>query len=424
MSFPRIELPRMVEVRQRIESPRIEDFIGEIRRELRRINLPGRISRGDDVAITAGSRGIAHYREILLTVIDEVKRAGGNPYLIPAMGSHGGATPEGQLAVLRELGITPESMGVPIYATMEVEEIGRLRNGVPVYIDKYALKADGIIVVNRVKPHTDFKAEIESGLMKMMVIGLGKQKGAEMIHKYKREGYHRLLPEAARLILKKLPIIAGLAIVENARHEIAIIRAIEPENIEREERALLKVAKSLIARIPFKDIDVLIIDEIGKDISGTGMDTNVVGRFWLPGEHEPLAPKIKRIVVLDLTEKTRGNAVGIGLADVTTRRVIEKMDYDATLINALTAGHVEGARIPVYLPNDRDAIAIALHTCGPIDPREAKVVRIKNTLELERMWISEALLKVVMADPELRRKIEVIGKPKEMQFDILGNLAR
>ena len=424
MSFPRFELPKMVEVQQEIHAPKLEDFALEIRRELSRIDLSKRIKPGDEIAITAGSRGIAHYPEILSTVVDEVKKAEGKPFLVPAMGSHGGATPEGQVAILRELGITPETVGAPIRATMEVDEIGRLENGVPVYIDRNALKADGIIVVNRVKPHTDFKGEIESGLMKMMVIGLGKQKGAEMIHSYRSEGYHKLLPEAARLILKKLPIILGLAIVENAYHEIAIVKAIEPENIEREEKKLLRKAKSLIARIPFKDIDVLIIDEIGKEISGTGMDTNVVGRFWLPGESEPLAPSIKRIVVLDLTEGTHGNAIGIGLADVTTKRLVDKIDYQTTFVNALTAGHVEGAKTPVFLPNDREAITIALRTCGPIDPRKAKVVRIRNTLNLDRLWISESLLKTIESDPELKKRIKVIGEPKEMQFDILGNLAR
>ena len=423
MSFLKFEFPKMVEVRQKIYAPKLKDFVKEIRKELKRIGVHEKIKPGDEIAITAGSRGIAHYREILLTVIDEVKKVGGKPFLIPAMGSHGGATSKGQLAVLKELGITPESMRVPIRATMEVDEIGRLENGVPVYVDRNALKADGIIIVNRVKPHTDFKGEIESGLMKMLVIGLGKQKGAETIHRYKSEGYHKMMPEAARLIIKKLPIILGLAVVENAYHEIAVVKAIEPENIEDEEKKLLKKAKLLMARIPFKDIDVLIIDEIGKDISGTGMDTNVVGRFWLPGEYEPTAPKIKRIVVLDLSEKTRGNAIGIGLADVTTERLVKKINYQETIVNALTAGHVEEVKIPVFLPSDREAIMIALHTCGPINPREAKVVRIKNTLELERMWVSENLLKTVKSNPELKEKIEILGKPREMQFDILGNLA-
>jgi hypothetical protein len=307
---------------------------------------------------------------------------------------------------------------------MEVDEIGRLDNNAPVYVDRIALKADGIIVVGRVKPHTDFKGKIESGLMKMMAIGLGKQKGAEMIHWYKSEGYHKLIPAAAKLIMKKAPILLGLAVVENAYHEIAIVKALELNEIEQEEMKLLEKAKELLARLPFKEIDTLVIDEIGKDISGEGMDTNVMGRFWLPGESDPKAPKIKKIVVLDLSEGTHGNAIGIGLADVTTKRVISKIDYDVTFVNCLTAGSTEIAKIPVFLPNDRDAIATALHTCGPIDPRKAKVVRIKNTLELERFWISESLAEIVKSNRELLERVEFLSESREMQFDVLGTLAR
>lgn len=418
------ELPRMVEVRQRMPSPRVKDLTSEIRKELRRVGLSRRIRAGARIAITAGSRGISHYPEILATVADEVRRVGGEPFIVPAMGSHGGATAEGQVEVLRSLGITEENIGAPILATMEVEEVGRLENGVPVYMDRYALNSDGIIVVNRVKPHTDFKGKIESGLMKMMVIGLGKRKGAQMIHRFQAEGYHRLIPEAARLIIKRAPIILGLAIVENAYHEVAIVKAIEPERIEEEEVKLLREAKRLLARIPFKELDVLIIDEIGKEISGTGMDTNVVGRFWIPGESDPEAPYIKRIVVLDLSERTRGNALGIGLADLTTERAVSKIDYQATFANALTSGWVEIAKTPVFLPNDREAIATALRICGPVEPSEAKVVRIKNTLELEKLWISESLYKVVKEDPKLRERLEVLGEPEEMEFDESGNLLR
>ncbi len=417
-------LPRMVEVKQKLSAIKVEDYISEIRRELRKKGLHKKIRSGMKIAITAGSRGIAHYREILATVVDEVRRAGGEPFLVPAMGSHGGATPEGQLQVLKSLGITPESVGAPIYSSMEVDEVGRLDNGVPVYVDRIALRSDGIIVVGRVKPHTDFKGKIESGLMKMMAIGLGKQKGAETIHYYQSEGYHKIMPAAARLIMEKTPILLGLAIVENAYHEIAIVKALEPHEIEREEMKLLEKAKEMLARIPFKEIDVLIVDEIGKDISGVGMDTNVTGRFWLPGEREPEAPKIKRIVVLDLTEGTHGNAIGIGLADITTKRVISKIDYEATFVNSLTQGSTETARIPLFLPNDRDAIVAAIRTCGPINPREAKIVRIKNTLELERFWISESLAEIVKTDRELSERIEILGEPREMQFDVLGNLAR
>jgi len=414
----------MIEVLQKIPSPKIENYTSAIRDELRKKKLHNKIKPGWKIAITAGSRGIAHYPEILATVVDEVKKAGGKPFLVPAMGSHGGATPEGQLQILKSLGITSETVGAPIHSSMEVDEIGRLDNNAPVYVDRIALKADGIIVVGRVKPHTDFKGKIESGLMKMMAIGLGKQKGAEMIHWYKSEGYHKLIPAAAKLIMKKAPILLGLAVVENAYHEIAIVKALEPNEIEQEEMKLLEKAKELLARLPFKEIDVLIIEEIGKDISGEGMDTNVTGRFWLPGESDPKAPKIKKIVVLDLSEGTHGNAIGIGLADLTTRRVISKIDYDATFVNCLTEGSTETAKIPVFLPNDRDAIAAALRTCGPIDPRKAKVVRIKNTLELERFWISESLAEIVKLDRKLLERIEFLSEPREMQFDVLGMLAR
>ncbi len=245
-----------------------------------------------------------------------------------------------------------------------------------------------------------------------------------MIHWYQSEGYHKLIPAAAKLIMKKAPILLGLAVVENAYHEIAIVKALEPNEIEQEEMKLLEKAKELLARLPFKEIDILIIDEIGKDISGEGMDTNVTGRFWLPGESDPKAPKIKKIVVLDLSEETHGNAIGIGLADLTTKKAISKIDYDATFVNCLTAGSTETGKIPVFLPNDRDAIATALRTCGPIDPRKAKVVRIKNTLELERFWISESLAEIVKSNRELLERIEFLSEPREMQFDVLGTLAR
>ncbi|MEM2342446.1 MAG: DUF362 domain-containing protein [Candidatus Bathyarchaeia archaeon] len=419
-------LPKMAEVKQKFDAPCLINYVSVLKDELKRINLAERIKPGSRIAITAGSRGIAHYPEILATIVNFVKEAGGNPFLIPSMGSHGGATPEGQIKVLEGLGVTPETVGAPIIASMEVEEIGRVYNNVPVYVDKVAIKSDGIIVVNRVKPHTEFKDKIESGLMKMMAIGLGKQKGAETIHRYKSEGYHKIIPEAARLIMRKAPIIAGVAIVENAYHEIAIIKALKPEEIEGEEMKLLEQAKNLMARLPFKDIDVLIVDEMGKNISGLGMDTNVIGRMWMlmPDEIDPLAPRIKRIVVLDLTRESHGNATGIGLADFTTKRLVSKIDYEATLMNSLTGGWPELAKIPPALPNDRDAILMAIRSCGPIDPKEAKIVRIRNTLELERFWISEALYEIVKKDTDLSNKIEVISEPREMMFDVLGNLIR
>jgi len=416
--------PRMVEAQQSFRVPRMKDAVSAIREQLRKKGLHDKVKPDMRIAITAGSRGIAQYPEILATVVEEVKKAGGKPFLVPAMGSHGRATPEGQVEVLRSLEITPETVGAPVCSSMEVEEIGRLDNGATVYVDRVALKADGIILVARVKPHTDFKDKIESGLMKMMAIGLGKQKGAETIHWYQSEGYHRLLPLAAKMIVKKAPILLGLAVVENAYHEIAMVKALEPDEIEEEEMKLLEKAKELLARLPFREIDVLIVEEIGKNISGVGMDTNVIGRFWLPGESDPRTPKIKRIVVLDLSDETHGNASGIGLADLTTKKAVSNIDYDATFINCLTGGSPEADKIPVFLPNDRDAIAMALRTCGPIDPEKAKVVRIRNTLELERFWISESLAEMIKRDKALSERIEFLGEPRAMQFDVLGTLAR
>ncbi len=274
------------------------------------------------------------------------------------------------------------------------------------------------------KPHTDFKGEIESGLMKMMAIGLGKQKGAETIHRYQAVGYHKNIPKVAILIMEKTPILLGLAVVENAHHEIAVIKALKPEELEQGETKLLEKAKELIARLPFKEFDVLIVDELGKNISGAGMDPNVIGRLWIQGEYDELAPKINRIVVLDLSEETHGNAVGIGLADLTTRKVYEKIDFHQTFMNCLTSCWPEIGKLPVFLPNDRDAIASAIRVAGPIDPETAKVIRIENTLDLERIWISESLCKIIKSDKALSEKLEIISEPKEMQFDVLGMLAR
>jgi hypothetical protein len=258
----------------------------------------------------------------------------------------------------------------------------------------------------------------------MLSIGLGKQKGAEMIHWYQEKGYHQLISDSARLILDKTPILLGLAVVENAYHEIAIVKALLPGEIETEEIGLLKISKELLPRIPFKEIDVLVVEEIGKNISGVGMDTNVTGRFWLQGESSSRASEIKKIIVLNLSEKTHGNAIGIGLADFITRRVFENIDYDSTYVNCLTQGSSDTAKIPPFLSSDRDAIATALRTCGPINPTQAKVVRIKNTLELENFWVSEKLADKIKADEKYKEKMEIIGEAREMKFDVLGNLTR
>ena len=418
-----MSFPRMVEARQILDQPRLDDYVTEIRRQLNSKGLAKRVRKGQRIAITAGSRGIANIPEILRTVVEEVKAAGGEPFLIPAMGSHGGATPHGQVETLRTLGITEESVCAPIISSMEVDKIGEI-GGTPVYVDRNALRADGIIVVGRVKPHTDFKGEIESGLMKMMAIGLGKQKGAEMIHHNLYEGYHNLLPAAARLIMQKAPIIMGLALLENARHETCKVVALEPSEFEAAELKLLKEAKGLLARLPFRELDLLVVEEIGKNISGVGMDTNVTGRFWMPGESDPDAAKIDKIVVLDLSPESHGNAIGIGLADLTTRRVFDKIDYPSTYVNCLTQGTCATGKVPIWLPSDRDAFDTALRIMGPIDRAKARVMIIRNTQELEHIWISESLAEAVKKDKRLAKRVELLGEPREVQFDVLGTLIK
>jgi hypothetical protein len=419
-----MNLPKMIKIRQSFDQPKLKDVKKSIIIELERKKLRERIKRGQKIAVTAGSRGIANIAEILSVVVEEIRKAGGDPFVVPSMGSHGGSTPEGQINVLEALGITEKSVGAQIVSSMEVDLVGELKGGIKVYLDRKAMEADGIFVVNRVKPHTDFKGEIESGLLKMLAIGLGKQKGAEMIHWHKYDGYHRVLPEAGRLIAEKTNVVMGLAILENAHHETAMVKALYPEEFMEEEMKLLEIAKDSLPRIPIEEIDVLVVEEIGKEISGVGMDTNVTGRFWMPGEADPLAPCISKIVILDLSEETHGNAIGIGLADLITTRAEEKIDRQQTYVNCLTQGSGETGKIPPSLPNDRDAITTAIRISGPVRPGDARLVRIKNTQELEEMWISEALVNEIEKDPALFSKIKMIGEPREMQFDILGNLAR
>jgi hypothetical protein len=419
-----MKLPKMAKVKQIFHQPEVEDIINGIIQELERKQLKKYIKPGQKIAVTAGSRGIADIYVVLKTIVDELKKIGAEPFIITAMGSHGGATPEGQLEVLKSLGITEESIGAPLKSSMEVEVVGTLQDGIKIYLSRLALEADGIFVVGRVKPHTDFKGEIESGLLKMLAIGLGNQKGAEMIHWHRYDGYHRILPEAGKLIVEKTNIVMGLALLENAHHKTSKIHALLPGEFYEMEKQLLEKSKDLLPRLPFKEIDVLVIEEIGKNISGVGMDTNVTGKFWMPNEYDPRAPEIKKIAVLDLTEETHGNAIGIGLSDVITRRAFEKIDHHQTYVNCLTQGSGETGKIPPYLANDRDAISTAIRISGPIQPEYARVVRIKNTQELETFYISEILVNELKNDSNLQERVKLLEEPREMQFDVLGYLAR
>ena len=368
--------------------------------------------------MTAGSRGIADIALITSTVIECIKRCGGEPFVLPAMGSHGGATAAGQVEVLASYGISEKTMGVPVKATMEVVQVNELEDGTPVLVNPLALEADGIVVINRIKPHTSFRGEFESGLMKMLTVGLGSHKGATLAHSQGAQGLTRMVPGIASAMLEKVSVLMGVAIVENAYEKVARIVAIPAEQIEQQEPRLLVEARDNMARLLVQGIDLLIVDEMGKDISGTGMDTNVLGRMMLPGVKEPDVPGVSRIVVRDLSERTHGNANGVGLADIITRRLFDRIDFKATYANAFTSTFLNRAYIPVIMETDRDAIAAGFEVLGLADPSQARVARIRNTLELEHIEISEALVREFGDHADLEQESDL----QPMSFSEEGSL--
>ena len=411
--------PDMYRLCQVFDAPALDDIDKAVTDQLNAIQVQKRIKPGARIAVTAGSRGIAGIGTILARVVKILKDCGADPFLFPAMGSHGGGTAEGQLKVLESLGITEASMGAPILSSMEVVCIGTSRFGFPVYVDAHAVGADGVVVINRIKPHTEFEGEVESGLMKMMAIGMGKHKGCFQVHKQTvNHGYARVIPEIGSLILDKLPIVFGLGIVENLYDQTALIQAVAPQSFREQEAALLKKAKALMARLPFDRIDLLIVDEMGKNISGTGMDTNVIGRIMFIGEPEPDTPAITRIVVLNLTPASHGNAIGLGLADFTTASLVKGLDLSAMATNAIAAMTPEKSRVPIALETDCQAVNAALDTIGDVLPENARIVHIKNTLELKEIYISRALKDEVRDRPGLVVK-ESLGP---LAFDADGRL--
>jgi hypothetical protein len=388
-----------------------------LREQLGKAGVGDRIKPGMRIAIAVGSRGVAEIPTLARVTAEEIKRRGGHPFIVPGMGSHGGATAEGQKDVLANLGVTEASAGCEILSSMEVVELGRLPVGLPVYMDKYAYGADGIVVINRVKPHTAFRGPNESGVAKMITIGLGKQKGAESCHAYGFGVAAEFIPAMARITLAKAPILFGVATVENAYDRIAKIVAMPASELIATDAALLLEAKASMARICFEDpIDVLIIDQIGKDISGDGADPNIMGRY--PTPFASGGPKVSKMVILDLTEATHGNANGIGHAEFTTRKLVNKIDFPMTYANCLTSTVAQPGKLPIILDDDRDAILAAMKTCNARDLTQARVVRIKDTLRIGEIYISESMLAEAARTPE----IEVIGSPAEMAFDAAGNL--
>ena len=413
-------LPKMVRIKQHIEAPVVEDIPAAVRTELDEIEAASLVGRGDRIAITGGSRGVANIDIVIKATVDYLKELGAKPFVVPAMGSHGGATAEGQRDVLAHYGITEETVGAPIEATMDTVEIGKTADGLPVLLDRNAAEADGIVPLNRIKAHTDFKGSIESGLMKMMAIGLGKQRGANLYHRaFFQYGFEHVIITVSSLVLDTGRVVFGLGLVENAHEHTAKVAAMRPNELIRRERELLVEAKSLMGRLPFDTLDLLVIDWMGKNISGTGMDTNIIGRMMQNFEPEPEKPAILRIVVRDITEESNGNATGIGLADFTTTRLVEKVDRYATYMNGITGLGPQKSKIPFYYDTDREAIDVALSTIGLTPPEEAKVARVESTLKLATLDISEAFIE----DAKLRSDLEIVGAAKPFEFNASGNLA-
>jgi len=411
--------PKMFKIRQKINAPRVENIERRVNELLDQFEIQRKVKRGERIALTAGSRGIKDKPRVLRTIVERLKDLGASPYLVPCMGSHGGATAEGQTEVLQSYGITEQAVGAPVVSSVEVERIGKTKFGTPVLIDKNILKADKIIVVNRIKLHTDFKGEFESGLIKMMVIGMGKPEGAMMVHRLTiKHGFPAVLTEVGSIILKKLPIFFGMGILENPFDETAFVELLNPQQMFKQEKALLKKARGLMPRLPFEQIDILIVDELGKNVSGAGMDTNVIGRCHSINHQKPKRPRITRIFVRDLTEASHGNACGIGMAEYTTRRLVDKIDYPSTHINSITGMTPENGRVPLFFEQDREALETAHYNSGVFNPKDLRIVWIKNTLELQNFYASQPFLKEARSNP----KLEILGKPFDLPFDENGNL--
>lgn len=411
-----VKLPKMARVKQKFDNFEIIDPEPVILKELAKPEIASTIKPGMRIAITAGSRGIHNHKRIIKTVVDIVKQHGAEPFVVPAMGSHGGATAEGQLGVLAGFGITPEYLGCPILSSMETVKVGESPEGHSVHIDKNAYGADGIIVVNKVKPHTAFRGPHESGLMKMMTIGLGKQYGASLCHQAGFKNMGRLVPMFAHVILQNCNILFGLAIVENAYSRTCKLEAVTKENIPQEDARLLAEARKLMPKIQFDDIAVLVIDEIGKNFSGDGQDPNVSSRFATPYATGDFT--IQKVCVLDISEKSHGIMIGAGCADTCTQRLVDKSDLEASYINAITSTVFDCVRLPMILKNDYYAIAACIKTCNEVDLNHIRMVRIPNTLEIGEIWISESMMEDARKNPN----IEILSEPELMPFDENGNL--
>jgi hypothetical protein len=411
-----IALPKMVRVGQRFSTPEVKDVAATLRGEIRRAEVAGRVKPGMKVAVGVGSRGIGEIPLIVRVTIEELKRLGAEPFIVPAMGSHGGATAEGQIQVLARLGVTEESAGCPIRSSMDVVELGALDNGLPVLVDRNAYEADGIVVINRVKAHDGFSGPHESGLVKMITIGLGKQKGADSAHVPGFGYMGELSLKMAEIKLARLPFLFGVATVENANHKVAHIRAIPANRIIEGDEELLTEAKSIMPKLLLAPFDVLIVDQLGKEFSGGGMDPHTTGRTSTP--FVKAGPPPTRLVVLDVTERSHGNCCGVGNADITTRRLFNKMDQEYTYTNVLTSTVTNSGRVGLIMDSDKLAIQAALKTCNVVDQSKAKVARIANSLHITEMFLSESMLGAAKE----HAGIEILGDAEPWVFDDKGDL--
>lgn len=405
--------PQMYKIKQKFPTEKLEDITREIGNQFDSIELNKKIKTGGRYAVTAGSRGISNLNLIIKSVCDYIKNCGATPFIVPSMGSHGGATGQGQAELLTHFGITQDKMEAEIISSMDVVTLGATSNGAPVYMDKNAYYSDGIIVVNRVKPHTDFTGNNESGIVKMVAVGLGKEKGASAMHYF---DLATTIPLAYEIARKNSPILAGLAIIENTKDETSILKAVKPEDFLEQDAELLKKAYKNVPRLPADDIDVLIVKQMGKEFSGTGMDTKVIGRIYIDGIEEPIVPKIKRLVVLNLSDHSGGNALGMGLADITTKTMLSRIDFNKTFANLFPTTYLKRGKTPVFTDTDKQSYELALKTAGNIKPENAKVVIIENTLHLEEFYVSSAVLE------DIKNKDIQILEQINTYFDEKGNL--
>lgn len=428
IEFPRIDfkvegmelvrLPRMMKIRQKYDNNKIVNIKAHVLSQMEKnLNNSGQY-KNKRLCVTAGSRGIPHLDIIIRTVIDKLKEWGAEPFIIPAMGSHGGGTAEGQRKLIAAYNVTEESMGVPVFSSMEIVKIGELADGMPIYCDKHAYESDGIVVLNKVKPHTNFRGKHESGMAKMISVGLAKHKGASLFHMKGYATFSERIQKACDIFLKNAPVAFGVGIIQNAYDDICEIEVMEKELILEKDAELLNVAKNNIAKFKFPHIDVLIIDEIGKNVSGSGQDPNITGRSGYPGFENVMS--IQKMFIRGLNKETYHNACGLARADITTRRCLNNVDFETTWVNLVTATSLSGGAIPMYMENDRDAILIAIRTCTGADFEfdKARVVRIKDTLHMEEIEVSESYRDEVKDHPD----IEILSEPYEMQFDEDGFL--